>query len=125
MTNKIIQSNIESYPHLVYTAVRDDIIVPPMTDLRIGASWSHLQPNVYHFLLRQALFEDYVFPYDLITEHFKVNNGILLWGYDKLNLSAFTQISEPNNVYFKVDGQFIARMTFARNVIYLTEKIEK
>lgn len=120
----VIPPNYPNYPYLKYTTIRDDFILPEPSDLTIGGSWTHHSTCTNYFLLRKSLFEDYIFPYDLSTRYFRTSHNILLWGYDKLNHSVYTQNSEPNNVYFRIGNNIVARMTFAPDVIYLTEKIE-
>nr|WOJ45411.1 hypothetical protein [Apis mellifera nudivirus] len=105
------------FPPLKYTRTSNSII--PNGRLVIGASWNVFHDQTPWFAARRAIFENLYFPYQFPGIYLKVRHAALLW--PRINLSAYTLLSNPRYVYISDGQRYVAEFQFDNDCIRLTE----
>lgn len=105
------------FPRLKYT--RTPNAITPDGRLIIGASWTAFHDQTPWFAARRAIFENLYFPYQFPGIFLKVRHAALLW--PRINLNAYTLLSNPRYVYISDGQRYIAEFRFDDDGINLTE----
>lgn len=106
------------FPTLYYYKV-ESLDVKPDTFVLGGSHNAYAQEPLY--MTRCQILEYNYFPYNLNSYYFKVRNGILLW--PRINLYAYTDMSDPQSVYFKKNNEYIGKLTFSVDRLELYEVV--
>lgn len=106
------------FPPLHYKRVRHLDLPLNTDDVVLGGSYN-IFSQLPKYLERCAILEHLYMPYRFESKYFKINVGFLQW--PRINLSAYTYIPDPQKVYFKRNGKFIACMRFNTDYIELEE----
>lgn len=87
-------------------------------DIVCGGSYN-IYINTPLFAERCLIFEDLYFPYNINSKYIKVRYGALLW--PRINLDAYTYLSDPRRVFLKKHNKFVAEFRFYKDRIELYE----
>ena len=92
---------------------------PPRESLILGGSWN-CYIHLPHYDERRAILENLYMPYQLPnSQYLKIRNGVLLW--NRINLSAYTNLKDPSEVYLKKNDKFVIKMRFNESNILIEE----